>query len=122
MLSLNGLYVLGAAAIGVVTGVLLTWAAYKLREARLERAALLSRLAELECQVAELSKPRRQLLEQVRLDERQRSLNVDTKTRIALTSLLDAMQEQSMPMLVDALRESGVLDTLRMLLRTGLLK
>lgn len=84
--------------------------------------ALLTKLHRLERKVAELSQSKRVVLDELRLEAHQVSYNVSLLTKQATRDNLDALRQQSTPLLLEALKESGALELVLTLVRAGMLK
>lgn len=120
MSDINYLWIAGAAGAGAIAGGLIVWLEHK---AHHEREKMQGRVAELEKQIAGLLlKSAQPWTAEVRLSAQQGLENVARLNTQALRDLLDSTNQLSPRMVVEALRASQVLETLKVLFETGMLK
>lgn len=126
--ALVGLAVLAGGS--ALTGALGAWIFLHSRQQRkqkderhaAEQAELKAELQKLNAKLAKLSQSQKQVAETVRLQERHGVGNAILLNTQALRLLLDSTNQLSSRAVVEALKQSGVLETLKVLLKTGMLE
>jgi len=120
MPNINYVWIAGAAIAGAVAGGLVVWRELR---AQYKQDTLQARVAELEKQIAShLLKSAQPWSQEVRLSAQQGLENVARLNTQALRDLLDSTHQLSPRMVIEALRESKVLELLRVLFDTDMLK
>ena|SRR3990167_4345535 len=123
MSTVSTLWIAGAALVGALGGGLAIWLSTLLVQLRRERERERNRMTELESRVTELSKSKREELDDIRLTERQVSYNESVLFKTIAKDALDGlMQRRSTVLMLEALRESGVMKLLEALADAGMLK